>query len=150
MVPFFAQESIHTGWLMAIIPSSVTVGTVATILINLYLKRRELAKSESAQERQNRIDDDSTAIQHYAKLNARLDRELKERDERDRQKDAIIDRIREELSNERITSARMLVWIRHLEELSPVGKFKPWDEVVRETQGTRGQPVRSAPETTVE
>jgi hypothetical protein len=152
-------DSIHAGWIPVIALLSGLIGSAGPFIWNAWLKRKELNQKETDEQRKQRKEDEQTAIDHYEKINARLDKEIKEQGEINRQKDVRLDRQSELLSRERVTTARMLVWIRHLEERlrATDTKFKPWDEVVRETQGILPsgdegdeRPIRSAPETTVE
>jgi hypothetical protein len=129
MLPIFAQnDSIHAGWLALIVPASTMLGLFGAWLLKVWQQWRESKTEQGQRQRQEHREDEDRTIEGQEKLIARLDGERHAQDRR-------IDVLTEQLTNERIMSARMLVWIRHIEELSRNNgiKFRPWDEIVKDT-----------------
>jgi hypothetical protein len=129
LTPLLAEgDGLNAGWLAVIIPVTAAITGGILKLFDLWQKWRVTKRDDEDRNLQRNREGEDRTIEGQDRLIQRLDNERKAQDER-------LDRLSSQLSNSRIMNARMIVWIRHLEELlaNKGEKFQKWDEIIKDT-----------------
>lgn len=110
-------EQVHVGWVAVATVISSGLSVFGAWLLQAWTKRHEMRLKQQQQEKDLSREEEENAIAHWQKISDRIEKDRQEQITRCDRLERRLEEVQSDLTDEKIRSNGMLVWIRHLEEI---------------------------------